>query len=52
MRKGGATGFGLGLNFVQQIIEAHRGKVFANSIENEFTEIIIYLPNQLLAEEN
>ena len=52
IRKGGATGFGLGLNFVQQIIEAHRGKVFANSIENEFTEIIIYLPNQLLAEEN
>ncbi|MBO5380683.1 MAG: HAMP domain-containing histidine kinase [Bacteroides sp.] len=52
IRKGGATGFGLGLNFVQQIIEAHRGKVFANSIENEFTEIIIYLPYQLLAEEN
>ena len=52
IRKGGATGFGLGLNFVQQIIEAHRGKVFANSIKNEFTEIIIYLPNQLLAEEN
>ena len=52
IRKGGATGFGLGLNFVQQIIEAHHGKVFANSIENEFTEIIIYLPNQLLAEEN
>ena len=45
IRKGGATGFGLGLNFVQQIIEAHRGKVFANSIENEFTEISIFLPN-------
>lgn len=45
IRKGGAAGFGLGLNFVQQVIEAHQGNVFANSIENEFTEISIFLPN-------
>lgn len=35
---------GLGLNFVQQVIEAHKGKIFVNSIEGEFTEFIIYLP--------
>lgn len=42
--KGQAAGFGLGLNFVQQVIEAHKGKIFVNSIEGEFTEFIIYLP--------
>lgn len=43
-RKGGAAGFGLGLNFVEQVITAHEGKVIVNSIEGEFTEFIIYLP--------
>ena len=37
-------GFGLGLNFVRQVIEAHKGKIFVNSIEGELTEFIIYLP--------
>lgn len=41
---GGATGFGLGLNYVYKVIEAHNGKVFVNSIEGEFSEFIIYLP--------
>lgn len=43
-RRKKASGFGLGLNFVQQVIEAHEGKIFVNSIEGEFTEFIIYLP--------
>lgn len=43
-RKGGAAGFGLGLNFVEQVITAHEGKIVVNSIEGEFTEFIIYLP--------
>lgn len=43
-RKGGAAGFGLGLNFVEQVITAHDGKVIVNSIEGEFTEFTIYLP--------
>lgn len=43
-RKGGAAGFGLGLNFVEQVIAAHDGKVIVNSIEGEFTEFTIYLP--------
>lgn len=38
------AGFGLGLNFVQQVVEAHKGRVIVNSIEGEFTEFIIYLP--------
>lgn len=43
-RRKKASGFGLGLNFVQQVIEAHKGEIFVNSIEGEFTEFIIYLP--------
>lgn len=43
-RRKKAHGFGLGLNFVQQVIESHKGKIFVNSIEGEFTEFIIYLP--------
>lgn len=39
-----ASGFGLGLNFVQQVIEAHKGKIIVNSVKGEFTEFIIYLP--------
>ena len=38
------AGFGLGLNFVQQVVKAHKGRVIVNSIEGEFTEFIIYLP--------
>lgn len=40
----GASGFGLGLNFVDQVVEAHHGKIFVSSIEAEFTEFTIYLP--------
>lgn len=43
-RKQGASGFGLGLNFVQQVVEAHGGNIFVNSIEGEFTEFVISLP--------
>lgn len=45
-RKQGASGFGLGLNFVQQVVEAHGGNIFVNSIEGEFTEFVISLPLQ------
>ena len=43
-RKGGATGFGLGLNFVYQAISAHNGNIVVNSVEGEFTEFTIFLP--------
>lgn len=44
------SGFGLGLNLVWQVVEAHGGKVLVNSIEDEFTEFILYLPKQKLKE--
>lgn len=43
-RRNGASGFGLGLNFVDQVVEAHHGKIFVSSIEGEFTEFTIYIP--------
>lgn len=38
------SGFGLGLNFVQQVMHAHEGKVFVTSIEGEFTEFALLFP--------
>ena len=38
------SGFGLGLNFVQQVMHAHEGKVFVSSIEGEFTEFALLFP--------
>lgn len=43
-RRNEASGFGLGLNFVDQVIKAHEGRIFVNSTEGEFTEFTIYLP--------
>lgn len=48
-RRGGATGFGLGLNYVQGIIEAHGGSVTLESIKDQFSEFTISIP--LLIEE-
>lgn len=44
VKSGGATGFGLGLNYVYQVMEAHEGKVIANSIEGEFSEFTLFIP--------
>lgn len=38
------TGFGLGLNFVKQIIKAHKGKITVRSQKGKFTEFTLYLP--------
>lgn len=43
-RNGGATGFGLGLSFVHQVVSAHDGNIFVNSIEGEYSEFNIHLP--------
>lgn len=51
-RKNGATGFGLGLNFVNQVAEAHGGRVELRSIEGEFTEFSVYFPKQETIENN
>ncbi len=40
------SGFGLGLNFVQQVMHAHEGKVFVTSIEGEFTEFALFFPKE------
>ncbi len=37
-------GFGLGLNFVKNVIKAHRGKISLNSAVDQGTEIKIFLP--------
>lgn len=42
--KGGASGFGLGLNYVQQVMLAHEGKVEVESEEGRFSEFTLYFP--------
>lgn len=42
--KGGATGFGLGLNYVQQVMLAHDGRVEVESEEGRFSEFTLYFP--------
>lgn len=37
-------GFGLGLNYVKSIVDAHRGKINFNSILHQGTEFNVYLP--------
>lgn len=44
-RKGGASGFGLGLNYVFRVAEAHGGKVCVESIEGEYSEFFLFLPS-------
>ena len=39
-------GFGLGLNFVKKVIDAHKGKIFVNSVPGIGTEFKIVLPPQ------
>ena len=41
-RKGGASGFGLGLNYVFRVAEAHGGKVCVESIEGEYSEFLLF----------
>lgn len=45
-RKGGASGFGLGLNYVLRIVEAHGGKVRVESIEGDYSEFSLFLPQE------
>lgn len=45
-RKGGASGFGLGLNYVFRVAEAHGGKVSVESIEGEYSEFSLSLPGE------
>lgn len=40
------SGFGLGLNYVYQITEAHGGTLEVNSVEEVYSEFIINIPDQ------
>ena len=42
--RGGAAGFGLGLNYVQQVMLAHGGRVEVESEEGCFSEFTLYFP--------
>ncbi len=42
--RGGATGFGIGLNYVQKAMQAHGGTVEVESIEGVFSEFTLSFP--------
>ena len=43
-RKGGVSGFGLGLNYVDQVMRAHGGKVTVSSEKDKYSEFTLYIP--------
>ena len=43
-RKGGVSGFGLGLNYVDQVVQAHGGKVTVSSEKDKYSEFTLYIP--------
>ena len=43
-RKGGVSGFGLGLNYVYQVMLAHGGKVTVSSEKDKYSEFTLYIP--------
>ena len=43
-RKGGVSGFGLGLNYVDQVMQAHGGKVAVSSEKGQYAEFTLYIP--------
>ncbi len=45
-RKDRAKGLGLGLNYVNNVIQAHGGHIILRSIEGEYSEFILVLPRK------
>lgn len=46
-RKGGVSGFGLGLNYVDQVMQAHGGKVTVTSEKDNYSEFTLYIPKSV-----
>ena len=46
-RKGGVSGFGLGLNYVDQVMQAHGSKVTVTSEKDKYSEFTLYIPKSL-----
>lgn len=46
-RKGGVSGFGLGLNYVDQVMKAHGGKVTVSSEKDNYSEFTLYIPKNV-----
>jgi two-component system phosphate regulon sensor histidine kinase PhoR len=44
-KKTETSGFGLGLNYVYQVITAHGGEIKVESVLGKYSEFIIYLPD-------
>ncbi len=44
--RGGAAGFGLGLNYVMQVMDAHNGRVGVESVKGEYSEFTLYIPKE------
>ena len=46
-RKGGVSGFGLGLNYVDLVMKAHGGKVTVESEKDHYSEFTLYIPKSV-----
>jgi two-component system phosphate regulon sensor histidine kinase PhoR len=44
---GGVSGFGLGLNYVDQVMKAHGGKVTVSSEKDNYSEFTLYIPKNV-----
>ena len=51
-RQGGASGFGLGLNLVYQIMDAHEGRVEVDSVEGSYSKFSLWFPKDIKTDDH